>query len=99
MYPNSQWAFREPRNLLVDLHPPICSVFGVVQCGLDAAVRLHVLVHLRGHEDPRVLIGEGLALAVGALGSQVRAVCHLILLHGWKQDRRERVTGQNTDTR
>lgn len=95
MHPNSQWAPRKPRSPQVetqryfslDLHPPICSVFGVVQCGLDAAVCLHVLVHLRGHEGPRVLIREGLALAVGALGAQVCAVRHLILLHRWTNRR------------
>lgn len=105
MYPNSQWATGEPRSPLVeslrfdfsvDVHPPVWSVFGVVQCGLNAAVCLHVLVHLRGHEGPRVLIGEGLALAVGALGAQVRAVCHLILLHGWKTG--ERDTRHDTNT-
>lgn len=77
----------KPVKHKADLHSPICTVFGVVQRGLDAAVRLHVLVHLWGHEGPRILIGEGLALAVGALWAQVGAVCHLILLHGWKQER------------
>ena len=51
-----------------------------MQRGLDAAVRLHLLVHLRLQQRARVLIRERLALAVGALRAQVGTVRHLILL-------------------
>ena len=69
-------------------HQPISGIFRVVQCGLDATVRLHVLVHLRGYEGPRVLIGEGLTLTVSALRAQVCTVRHLILLQQQKQKKR-----------
>lgn len=68
-----------------NLYWPISAIFRVVQCGLNTAVRLHILMHFWGYEGPRVLIGEGLALTVGAFRAQVRAVCHLILLQKWKQ--------------
>ena len=59
---------------------PVAAVISVVQRGLDAAVRLDLLVHLWGHAGSGVLISECLTLAVRALGAQVRTVCHLILL-------------------
>lgn len=62
------------------LYQPIAAIFRVVQRGLNAAVRLHVLVHLRRYEGTRVLVSEGLTLTVGALGAQVCTVCYLILL-------------------
>lgn len=51
-----------------------------MKCCLDAAVSVHILMHLRGHEGAGVLVSEGLTLTVGALGAQVRTVSHLILL-------------------
>ena len=65
-------------------HRPVPGVLCVVQRGLDAAVRLHLLVHLRLQQRARVLIRERLALAVGALRAQVGAVRHLVLLRGRK---------------
>lgn len=69
------------------IHQPVAAIFRVVQRGLDAAVRLHILMHLRRYESPRVLISEGLALTVSALGAQVCTVCHLILLQSQKQNK------------
>lgn len=42
------------------------------------AVRVPFRLQLGVHQGARVLIGEGLALAVGALGAHVRAVCYLV---------------------
>lgn len=68
-------------------HQPVSAIFRVMQRGLDATVRLHILMHLRWYEGPRVLIGEGLTLTVSALRAQVCAVCHLILLQQQKQNK------------
>lgn len=70
-----------------NLYQPIAAVFRVMQRGLDATVRLHILMHLRGYEGPCVLISEGLTLTVSALRAQVCAVSHLILLQQQKQNR------------
>lgn len=45
-----------------------------------AARTVHVpfRLQLRMHQGACVLVGEGLTLAVGALGAHVCAVCHLI---------------------
>ena len=39
---------------------------------------LHSVQALGWHQGARVLIREGLTLAVGALGAHVRTVCHLV---------------------